>query len=794
MKLAKRTLSVLLALLMLVSIIPLSVSAATLKITTQPKTSYTAYNSTAKVTIKATGDGLKYTWYIKNAGASKYTKSSVTGSTYSTKMTNTSKNRMVYCVVKDKKGKTVTSNKVYLRMKATVTTQPKTSYTAYNGTAKATVAAKGDGLKYQWYVKNAGASSFKKSSVTKATYSTKMNDSSKNRQIYCVVTDKYGKTAKSNTVYLRMKASISTQPGSVVVASGEQAAVKVVAKGDGLKYVWYFKNAGASSFKKSSTTTATYSTKMSSTTNGRQVYCVVTDKYGKTVKSKTATLSMKQDFISIQTNPLNRNVVQGGKTTFVVGVTATGNVTYQWEFRKSASGSWANCTLSTAKTNTLSVNANIDRDGYQYRCKITCGSTVVYSNVATLNVTPAVTITTQPKNGSGQAGSGVKFTVEATAGDPSHEITYQWQRRKSSSAAWENVSANTNVCSVLASTDIDGYQYRCAVTANGITVYSKAATIDVWAALVITPDSASGNHVEVQYVAIGEQFTLKAQVSGGAGGYKYKWYVNGEYYTGTSDNGILTYTATFTEEMAKYSGCTIHSISTNYLSAQVEVTDAAGNTVKSADYHVHKYVNIYFNTSYKSCFVNYDNPVTMFYAAVEGGNPNYIEYRWQYSMDGTTWADITAETISSGVTKFAYDPSVNTEALQCRSVNASFLGDNVINNGGIWLRCKATDTLRERTIYSNSFAWVVRPTVSARVSGGRLYVDVSSALGNIESCEWWRHQGQWYINESSTSTSTGFESRWDGYKVTITYDTGVKINVEFDKNGKISKTYFYDAT
>ena len=61
MKFAKRTVSVLLAVLMLVSILPLSVSAASLKITTQPKTSYTAYGSTAKATVKATGDGLKYT-------------------------------------------------------------------------------------------------------------------------------------------------------------------------------------------------------------------------------------------------------------------------------------------------------------------------------------------------------------------------------------------------------------------------------------------------------------------------------------------------------------------------------------------------------------------------------------------------------------------------------------------------------------------------------------------------------------------------------------------------------------
>ena len=112
-----KLLSVILASLMLVSILPLSASAAALKITTQPKTSYTEYGATAKATVKATGDGLKYTWYVKNAGASKYTKSSVTKSTYSVKMTGKVNGRYVYCVVTDKYGKKVQSKTVRVKIK-----------------------------------------------------------------------------------------------------------------------------------------------------------------------------------------------------------------------------------------------------------------------------------------------------------------------------------------------------------------------------------------------------------------------------------------------------------------------------------------------------------------------------------------------------------------------------------------------------------------------------------------------------------------------------------------------------
>ena len=262
-------------------------------VTTQPKTTYAKDGATAKLTVKATGDGLKYTWYIKNAGATKYSKSSITTSTYSVKMSDAVKGRYVYCVVTDKYGKTVKSTTVVLRMAATITTQPKTTYVKDGETAKVTVKAKGDGLKYTWYIKNAGATKYSKSSITTSTYSVKMSDAVKGRYVYCVVTDKYGKTVKSTTVVLRMAATITTQPKNTTVANGTTAKVTVKAKGDGLKYTWYIKNAGATKYSKSSITTSTYSVKMSNAVNGRYVYCVVTDKYGKTVKSTTVVLRKK---------------------------------------------------------------------------------------------------------------------------------------------------------------------------------------------------------------------------------------------------------------------------------------------------------------------------------------------------------------------------------------------------------------------------------------------------------------------------------------------------------------------
>ena len=262
-------------------------------ITTQPKTTYTQMGSSAKVSVKASGDGLTYTWYLKNAGSSKFSKSSTTTASYSVKMSSTTKNRMVYCVVKDKYGKSIKTDVITLKEATSITTQPKTTYVQMGSTAKVSVKASGDELTYAWYIKNEGASKYTKSSKKTSTYSVKMSETTKNRLVYCIVKDKYGNEVKSKSVVLREKVSIIKQPSSVSVATGEKATVKVSASGDGLTYAWYIKNANSSKYSKSSTTTATYSVKMSTSNDGRQVYCVVTDKYGYSVKTKAVTLTIK---------------------------------------------------------------------------------------------------------------------------------------------------------------------------------------------------------------------------------------------------------------------------------------------------------------------------------------------------------------------------------------------------------------------------------------------------------------------------------------------------------------------
>ena len=147
-------------------------------------------------------------------------------------------------------------------------------------------------------------------------------------------------------------------------------------------------------------------------------------------------------FITAQ--PANKTGSGGANVTFTVTAKGDG-LTYQWQFMKPG-GSWAATSATGNKTATLTVPATADRNGYQYRCVVTdkYGNKVT-STAAKLTTTVSLAITTQPTNKTAVAGAEVKFTVKATGTG----LTYQWQYRVSSTAAWNNTSATGNKTATL---------------------------------------------------------------------------------------------------------------------------------------------------------------------------------------------------------------------------------------------------------------------------------------------------------------------------------------------------------
>lgn len=294
-----------------------------LVITKQPTNASAFIGSGVATTVEAAGDGLTYAWYVKEPGSSSFVKSAAREAQYSYLMTKEKAGRQVYCVITDQYGNSVTTNTVTLsgKFKAEIITQP-TDASAYIGSGVGTtVVAEGDGLTYTWYVKEPGSSSFVKSAASQAKYSFVLTEAKVGRQVYCVITDRYGNSVTTNTVTFskRTALKITQQPNddSSVIGSGVHARVK--AEGDGLTYAWYVKEPGSTSFVKSANRTALYGYTLTADKVGRQVYCVVTDQYGVSVTTNTVTFSLKTEII-----------VSEGETA-KLSISAEGSLlTYKW--------------------------------------------------------------------------------------------------------------------------------------------------------------------------------------------------------------------------------------------------------------------------------------------------------------------------------------------------------------------------------------------------------------------------------------------------------------------------------
>jgi len=95
------------------------------------------------------------------------------------------------------------------------------------------------------------------------------------------------------------------------------------------------------------------------------------------------------------------------------------------------------------------------------------------------DVAATITVGTQPTDQTTSSG-GATFTVAATC-DNSGTVTFQWQRRTSSSARWTNVSGATSASLALTglTNAADGYQYRVKLNADvgAPEVISSTATL-----------------------------------------------------------------------------------------------------------------------------------------------------------------------------------------------------------------------------------------------------------------------------------------------------------------------------
>ena len=274
-----------------------------------------------------------------------------------------------------------------------ITLQPGDVEAALNTTARTSFEAEGEGLTYQWYGRDPGQTNFWKSGLKGKSYSVKLVKSKIGREVYCVITDKYGNSARTRTATLNVAypedyvaPTIITQPVSASADAGAPLTVTFAAEGDGLTYQWYGRNAGQENFWKSSIKQKDYTVTMNPTRSGRELYCVVTDKYGNTARTDTVTISMQipDGYALTAVQQPTDCAVKKGKSARARFVVSGEGLTYQWYgIDPGQTKVWK----SSIKTDTYSVTMIPSKSGRRIYCVVTdkYGNTLT-SDTVTLSI------------------------------------------------------------------------------------------------------------------------------------------------------------------------------------------------------------------------------------------------------------------------------------------------------------------------------------------------------------------------------------------------------------------------
>ena len=486
-------------------------------ITSQTETAQALVGDKAEFSVSAEGVGpLSYQWqYRKNATDTWKTSGQIGNKTATLKVSTTAgmHGYQFRCVVTDGNNEEVISDAATLMLAPKITAQPEDAGAADGTKAKFTVAATGKStLTYQWQYRTSATGTWRKSGQSgnrTATLTVAMKAGYDGFQFRCIVTDGNNQQTISEAATLIISPKITEQPTDASVTVGTRATFTVAAIGVGaLTYQWQYRKNDSAAWANSGQVgnkTSTLSVAATAGLHGYQFRCIVTDGNSQQMASEAATLTLAP---SITKQPADAFAGAGDKVKFTVTATGKSTLTYQWQYRTSASGTWKKSGQSGNKTATLTVAVKDGFDGYQFRCIVTDGnSQQTISEPATLTISPK--ITAQPTDASVTVGTRATFTVEATG---EGTLTYQWQYRKDETREWANSGQTGNktaTLSVATTAGLHGYQFRCIVTdGSGRQLISNVATLALAPGITAQPEDTTA--------AVGTKATFTVTATGKA--------------------------------------------------------------------------------------------------------------------------------------------------------------------------------------------------------------------------------------------------------------------------------------
>jgi invasion protein IalB len=423
-------------------------------ITSQPVNQTIFAGQTATFSIIANGTSpLSYQWRKNGAAIS-----GATASSYTTPAETTSDNGALFSVLVTNSAGSATSSSATLTVNPdpvapTITTQPASQTITAGQTATFSVVASGTSpLSYQWRKNGAAING-----ATSASYITPAETTADNGAQFTVTVSNSAGSVTSNTAILTVNPapvapSITTQPASQTIASGQTATFSVTATGTApLSYQWR-KNGtaigGASS--------ASYTTPSETTADNGALFSVVVSNSAGSATSSNATLT-----VTSSTGALNPSTTSLGFNSVNVGSNSSLPVTF----------------TNAGSTNITISNVSVSGAGFS-ASGISNGQVIGGGQTATLNVTFApsssgtlngsVTVTSNASNPT------ITITLSGTGVQVSHSAALSWTASTSSGVNGYNVFrgiVSGGPYTQLNSSLVSGTSYTDSSVTAGTTYY-----------------------------------------------------------------------------------------------------------------------------------------------------------------------------------------------------------------------------------------------------------------------------------------------------------------------------------
>jgi gliding motility-associated-like protein len=270
-------------------------------------------------------------------------------------------------------------------------------------------------------------------------------------------------------VDVREHASVTTQPLAVIICEDDgPATFNIIASSEGTPTYQWYDNDGSITGE----TSDNISIANLLGNDGQSYYCIVSDGLCNSIESDKASLTVNRNVV-ITKHPQDITIAEDGVATFSVEAVGTEPFTYQWYDDGALMGG------ETASTLTIDPAA-IGLDGHKYSCRVSnvC-STDIVSAEATLDVDPAIKITTQPVDQHVCKDNTYSFVVFFK----NSATSCTWQYSTNGGGVYNNVTFGT----------VDEVAESGTLNRSTFTVTNATAAMDGWKfrALVTAPDNYS---------------------------------------------------------------------------------------------------------------------------------------------------------------------------------------------------------------------------------------------------------------------------------------------------------------